>query len=176
MSESDKNNISRSDVDPIYFSDLYDAPDVDISKYNIKSSALEAYRDSLDIELSFWFRLRRFLTAQNEAGRIASVIKDFSLIFIPYGTQIKNLTDLIGNFMARKKKEEESKTPIKSKTVIVFGILFVAGLLQSVGVLPESIEVAQGQDWVAMVAGVVGMAVRMINGKPIKLRAPNGSQ
>lgn len=154
-------------------SDLYDEERYfqigdDIRFVKVPKKAVEAYKDAINPDVNFLFRVRRFLAAENEAGRKAKVIKDFGTIFLPHGRAINNITDLIGELMS--KEEKEKKPAVKSKTIITFGVLFVAGLLQSLGVLPESVEVAQGQEWVAMAVSAVAIAIRVIKGKDIRLK------
>jgi len=141
---------------------------------SVPTEAVEAYQDAINPELSLLHRIRRFLSAESKAGRKAKIIKDFGLIFVPYGRHINNITQLIGDLMASNEKQTseapQSKTPIKSKTLITMGVLFIAGLLQALGVLPDSVEIAKGQEWVAMVVALIGMAIRLIKGKDIRFK------
>lgn len=72
-------------------------PEVDLNamRVDLPKQTLQAYHDAMNPKLSFGMRLRRFLRAENEAGRIAKTIKDFALIFIPYGRKIETLSDFV---------------------------------------------------------------------------------
>jgi len=71
------------------------APKLPLKKVHISKQTLEKYHDALNPRLSFGYRLRRFLSAQSEYGRIAKTVKDLILIFVPYGRQIDTLTDFV---------------------------------------------------------------------------------
>lgn len=82
-------------IDNIYVSS--EGEPVDLQGVTLSEETLLAYEDALDPDLPLGRRIRRFLTAQNGAGRWAKVIKDAFLIFVPYGRQINTITDFISD-------------------------------------------------------------------------------
>lgn len=66
-----------------------------LRRAEISHKTLERYHDALNPRLSIGYRIRQFLRAENEAGRIAKVIKDAALIFVPYGKKIDTLTGFV---------------------------------------------------------------------------------
>lgn len=97
--------------------DVADDPaiDVDLKLAHISKKTLEKYHDALNPRLSFGYRLRRFLSAQNEAGRIAKIVKDFALIFVPYGRQINTLTDFVTQRLTPKTNTNTNMNWIKNR-------------------------------------------------------------
>ena len=92
--------------------------DFDLKLAHISKQTLDKYHDALNPRLSFGYRLRRFLSAQNEAGRIAKTVKDFALIFVPYGRQINTLTDFVTEQLTPKKNTNMNwiKNRLKEKS------------------------------------------------------------
>lgn len=140
----------------------------DFKRVNLPREALEIYNEILDKDTSFWERLGLFLTAQNKAGRIAKTIKDFGTIFLPYGKQVDNLTDLITKIVEDEMPEQEKKSAAKSSQMIAFFVLFVLSLLSYLGV-DLGFEVSPDAEMVGILTSIAGMIFRIITNQPVKL-------
>lgn len=57
--------------------------DADEARARVPKEMIETYREVLNPGIPFRIRVRRFLTAQNKAGRIWKSAKDFALLFAP---------------------------------------------------------------------------------------------
>lgn len=112
------------------YSGIFDIESVDLAK-----EVHEEYQKVFDKERSFWDRVGSFLRAENKAGRWAKVVKDFALVFIPYGKTIDNITDLI--ITDKKQKQMAQLKEGTFQKIIRFlkqestrrGLAFVAGLV-----------------------------------------------
>lgn len=80
---------------------------------------MKLYEEALDPKIPLGKRLYRFITATNEAGRKAKIIKDFALLFLPWGKQVSNLTELATDIIKHEQIKDvmETKPWYKSKTV-----------------------------------------------------------
>lgn len=120
-------------IDNIYVSS--EGEPVDLQGVTLSEETLLAYEDALDPDLSLGRRIRRFLTAQNGAGRWAKVIKDAFLIFVPYGRQINTITDFITDrLQPQQNKTVMDKPKLKSKTIQGILVLLLTVILQAFGV------------------------------------------
>lgn len=141
--------------------------DLDDKKIKLSKETLKAYEQALDPKLPFSYRFKRFLTAQNQAGRIGKTIKDFALIFLPFGNKVSDLSHLITN-QIKSTMPESAKPKSKSKTIIVFGLLFFVGLAQQLG-LDLGLELSPDAQWVLIGSGIVGTILRLVTNKPVQL-------
>lgn len=66
-----------------------------LQKIDLPKETIENYEKVFQSHRSFGDRVKSFLKAENQAGRWAKVIKDFALIFVPYGKQISTVTEFI---------------------------------------------------------------------------------
>lgn len=51
-----------------------------------------------------WDKFKAFLKAENKWGRRAKIIKDIGLLFVPYGRNISNVTEMTTEIMTDEKK------------------------------------------------------------------------
>lgn len=159
-----------------------DFPDIQIAEFPTKmeftfegkkvvldKETIESYEDALNRGKPKRKRLMRFLTAQNKAGRRAKIIKDAVLMFLPFGKKISNVSEMITHII-RGNMEPEPKPAYKSKTVVVFGLLFITGLLQLLGVLPQDfVELSPDAIWVQTAAGFIGTVLRLVTKQPVNI-------
>lgn len=66
----------------------------DLQKIDLDEETIAQYQKVFQKNTGFWERFGNFLTAENKAGRYAKAIKDFALIFVPYGRTISTATQM----------------------------------------------------------------------------------
>lgn len=99
-----------SKLPDVYVDDVVRSQQIDpMPKVFLKRKTLEQYQDVLDKDKSFWFRVKQFLRAENDAGRIAKIVKDFGLFFLPYGKQVGDVTELVSDVFIEEAKQEQIK-------------------------------------------------------------------
>lgn len=62
-----------------------------------------------------------------------------------------------------------TEDPIKLRTVITFGLLFIVGLLQVLGV-DLGLLLSPDAQWITIVIGFIGTILELITGQPIDIR------
>lgn len=142
-------------------------------KVTIPQEMHDQYKAVMNPGIPFRVRWRNFITAENKLGRGAKKLKDFALLFAPKWVRVGYNT--VGEFIVNEIESdmpntEESKSTGKSSTVITFGLLFLAGLFMQLGWLPaDMVELSPDAAWVATASGAVGVILRLITDKPVKL-------
>lgn len=123
-------------------------------QYHVKWSleTVSDFNTAVDRKKPFWHRVRRFLAAENKAGRKAKAVKDFVLIFVPYGRQIGTVTELASEvFKQNQPKEDDMKAVewikerLGEKTtyaglVVLTAVAGIFGYVIPVEVLMEHLE------------------------------------
>lgn len=136
-----------------------------LQKIDLPKKTIENYERVFHKHRSFLDRLKSFLKAENQAGRWAKVIKDFALIFVPYGKQISTVTEFINQRllpMAQSKKKPK-------KLLITNIIIGVASATVLLGVLPgESIALSPDAAWVGVAYSIINGAINYFDGEPTK--------
>lgn len=98
---------------------------------NLEKEVLEYYQTIITPSSSFWDRLRAFFSASNKAGRGAKAIKDFALLFTPYGKQIETVSEFITERFIKPEQTDkamnDSKKWYKSATVNSIIVIIVLG-------------------------------------------------
>lgn len=127
----------------------------------------KAYDDALNPGVPFRVRARRFLTANNQAGRTARLFKDAALVFLPFGEKVNDITELVAKQIERTMPQKKEKT--KSRTIRTFILLGLAGAATALGWIPETVELSPDAGWVAVGSSILGIGFRLITGKPVHL-------
>lgn len=87
-----------------------DFPDEQEKLIHLEKEILKSYEAVLNPSDSFWDRVRAFMSASSKAGRGAKAIKDFMLLFTPYGKQIGSVTEFVSErFIQSKQKQNEAE-------------------------------------------------------------------
>ncbi len=147
-----------------------------LKKANIPVEQMKTYDDLFRKKEGFFKRVGKFITATNKAGRRAKIIKDFALIFFPWGKQVADITEFATDVLKPEQTytdmPETTTTKNKERTAkgatVAFGLLFIAGLLQVLG-LDLGLELSPDAGWVSTGAGAVGMILRLVTGNNFSL-------
>lgn len=133
-----------------------------VEESELKKVLVADFAYSIDRSNNFMSRVVRFLLAENEAGRQASVIKDFALIFLPFGQQVHTVADFIvakikqNQTKVNKMPESENKPWYKSKTINAAIVVIVIVATNFFGI---EITEAELQDTVSAIASAVAGVV-----------------
>lgn len=166
----------RTDIPNIFVSQSTQGIEVhhkDFRTVRIGRTSLEKYKEALDSSQPFLRRVAAFFSATNKAGRRAKTIKDFLLIFLPYGKQVGNITELITELIIKPMAKtntapEKPKPGAQSKTIIVFALLLIVSVLQHFGI-DLGLELSPDAAWLGTAAGIIGIVLRLVTGKPVDL-------
>jgi len=124
---------------------------------------------------SLWDRFKNFLAAKNMAGKIARPVKDALLLFAPKWLSVGY--DTVDDFILNKIKNDmptlNDKKTLFSRQILIFGAIFIIALLQQFG-LDLGLMLSPEANWVGMGAGVLGIFLRLITGRPVKLGSALG--
>lgn len=107
MPENKQNDIDVSDFED-------EQPLNGIDDFEFSEEAQKAYEKIFKKDTTFWQRFGNFLTAENEAGRKAKIIKDAILVFAPWGKQVSNVTELATEIIDDDKSQTTNR-PMKDK-------------------------------------------------------------
>lgn len=128
------------------------------------------YSDIFSKEKDFKDRLRAFLLAENDLGRGFKIIKDFILLFTPKWVNIGYKT--VDEFIIKQIGEDMSTTNEKktlfSRQILIFGAIFIVAILQQFG-MDFGLELSPDANWVAAGSAVLGIILRIVTGRPVKL-------
>lgn len=141
-------------------------------KVSISEKHHMMYQEALNPKKTWGDRIRNFFKAENDLGRGFKVVKDFALLFAPKWVNVgyDTVDEFVIQNIFKDMSNEESKSASKSSTVITFGLLFLVGLLMQLGFIPpEMVELSPDAQWVATASGAIGVILRVITDKPVKL-------
>ena len=82
-------------------------PDI-LKEAELDEETISAYEKVFQKDTTFWQRLGRFIRAENRAGRYAKAIKDFALIFVPYGRTIATASEMATEIITDKQRSNMS--------------------------------------------------------------------
>lgn len=138
-----------------------------LQKIDLPKETIENYEKIFQSHRSFWERVQLFLKAENQAGRWAKVIKDFSLIFVPYGRQISTVTEFINQrLIPDAMAQSEKKTQKLLITNVIIGVASAAILL---GVLPgDTLALSPDAAWVGVAYSIINGAINYFDSEPTK--------
>lgn len=112
-----------------------------------------------------WEAIRKTLAGETTVGVIGREAKNVLKHFFSWGPVVDTATDAIGDTLKTKTME---KPKSKSKTIIIFGLLFLAGLLQQFGV-DLGLELSPDAEWVMVGSGFVGIILRLVTKEPVQM-------
>lgn len=69
----------------------------ELKTYNVKQAEeiFQSYADAADKSKSLKQRIGSFLRAESTSGRRAKIVKDFALLFFPWGTKVSSATEML---------------------------------------------------------------------------------
>lgn len=82
----------------------------------------DAYKDAADKKKPFTVRVKRFLLAESRLGRRAKVVKDFALLFFPWGKTVSSATELITEVLSPE-QDEPAPLPQSKQTLEIMRII-----------------------------------------------------
>lgn len=134
----------------------------DLQKVDLDEDTIAQYQKVFTKQTTFWQRLGNFIKAENKAGRYAKILKDFALIFVPYGRTISSASEMATEIISDNKKRKpmlQDKKWYQSKTMWSAILLLVTATLQALGVdLMSNPELTATVYQVAMMlAGAFGL-------------------
>lgn len=131
------------------------------------------YKKIFEKEGSFLDRLKGFFSLSKEKLRGLRSLLDFLILFLPrpivmgYRTIDDFIFKRLTSIMTKTKETKETR---KSSTVIIFGLLFLAGILEISGILPpDLLDLSPDAEWVTTISGGLGVVLRLITNQPVKL-------
>lgn len=139
----------------------------DDARVELDKETERTYLKALNRGKPFAYRIRQFLTASNKAGRQAKVLKDFALMFFPWGDKVETLTELVAHQIKRTMPDTPKKKT-ESKTIIVYSLLLIVSILYHFGI-DLGLEVSPDAAWVASATSVIGILLRLVTSKPVEL-------
>lgn len=126
-------------------------------------------------EFTLWQRFKNFLAAKNMAGKLARPVKDALLLLAPKWLSVGY--DTVDDFILNKIKNDmpttNDKKTLFSRQILIFGAIFIVALLQQFG-LDLGLALSPEASWVGMGAGVLGIILRLLTGRPVKLGSALG--
>lgn len=134
-----------------YFKDANknDIPDSAERRIRLEEKILEEYAEVLNPSKSFLDRLRAFLGASSKAGRKAKAIKDFVLLFTPYGEDIASVSEFVSKRFINPKQQTDK--PMKD----IIGRVFT----KSNGGFIRLWDELEGRDWKYYVAFILRIGI-----------------
>src|SRR5699024_4067291 len=113
--------------------------------------------------VTFWDKLKLTWQGKTKVGRIAGTALDISEFFAPsWAVKTRDLIQSKTNIDTMKTKPKH-----KSKQIIIFGLLFVVGLLQAVFNVDLGVELTPDAEWVLIGASAVGIILRLVTKQPV---------
>lgn len=110
-------------------------PPTSLPHINLDKETIDTYKKVFQKDTTFFERFGNFIRAENKAGRKAKIIKDFLLIFVPYGRTISSATEMATEIITEKQNNMlQDKKWYESKTIWSAVILVITSLLQAFGV------------------------------------------
>lgn len=82
----------------------------------IDRKTFEAYSIAANKREPFLKRVKNFLLAESRSGRRAKIVKDFVLLFVPWGKQVSSASELLTEVFAKEPQQPKPNTKVMKIT------------------------------------------------------------